>query len=346
MVLASVLAAALLGCGDGPLLFDVTVHQPDAVEAGLILGTSFDGSSSSVFLVDREGRARWLRHLPTGFVTANAITNGRHLLYDDMLGSGGYGHIRQLSLEGVDDEPIEVHALHHSFTQTPDGSLAWLEVDIRDTWQWGPVVGDRIVERGPDGTERVVTSLWDHLPVTTHGFFDETYYPQGKDWTHCNGITYDTHSDRYVVTSRNLGAVLEIDRHTGDMVRYLDASNLAGQTLYAPHAARWTPQGTLLLVSSAPDDTATWASELAVHHDGSLQEIWSHGRDDDLFAHAKGEARRLDGGNTLVNWGSAGMIREIAPDGTVVWEARVVGDDFLGTTTLVDADAVAGVTGP
>ena len=31
---------------------------------------------------------------------------------------------------------------------------------------------------------------------------------------------------------------------------------------------------------------------------------------------------RLDNGNTLVNFGSAGALQEVTPQGEVVWEAR------------------------
>ena len=34
-----------------------------------------------------------------------------------------------------------------------------------------------------------------------------------------------------------------------------------------------------------------------------------------------GEAHRLPGGNTLHNYGSAARLREITPDGEVVWDA-------------------------
>ena len=312
---------------------------------GLILGTRF-GEVSSVFLVDREGHVQWTHLVQGGLTTANAMVGGETLFYDTVMPGAGIGHIQQLSLASADLDLIDTPELHHSFTRLPDATVAWLEIDVRDTAQWGPVVGDRIVERSPDGTERTITSLWDHLPVTTHEFFDDPFYPQGKDWTHSNGLTYDPTTDHYVVTSRNLGAIVEIDRGTGDMVRYVDASSLADEpgTLHVPHAARWTTDATLLVVSSSPRGDATWASELAIRPDGRADEVWSHGRDDVLFAQAKGEARRLDTGNTLINWGSAGTIREVAPDGTVVWEATVRDGAFLGTTAIVPADSVASLT--
>jgi hypothetical protein len=49
-----------------------------------------------------------------------------------------------------------------------------------------------------------------------------------------------------------------------------------------------------------------------------------------------GEAHRLPGGNTLHNYGSGARIREVTPDGQVVWDVLWTDSTFLGRTTALE----------
>ena len=80
----------------------------------------------------------------------------------------------------------------------------------------------------------------------------------------------------------------------------------------------------------------TWASEYRLHEEeGILEEIWSYGRDEGLYARALGEVHRLENGNTMINWGTEGLLREISPDGRVVWELVLEDNYFFGRVEVV-----------
>ena len=48
-----------------------------------------------------------------------------------------------------------------------------------------------------------------------------------------------------------------------------------------------------------------------------------------------GEAHRLQKGNTLQNAGTTPRIREITPDGEVVWDLAFTGSKLMGRTVLL-----------
>ena len=68
---------------------------------------------------------------------------------------------------------------------------------------------------------------------------------------------------------------------------------------------------------------------------GELTEIWSYGEGIDEYAYYSGEAYRLANGNTLLNYGTGGEIREVDPEGETVWSLQWGEDHTLGHTQLV-----------
>jgi hypothetical protein len=68
----------------------------------------------------------------------------------------------------------------------------------------------------------------------------------------------------------------------------------------------------------------------------TLQEVWSFGTGQGVYGDTLGEAWRLPAGNTLHNYGSEPRVREITPDGVVVWD--IVWPDYphIGRSTPLD----------
>ena len=61
--------------------------------------------------------------------------------------------------------------------------------------------------------------------------------------------------------------------------------------------------------------------EYDIDDDGQvLNQIWSFGVGEGVHARTAGEAHRLENGNTLHNYGSAGRLREVTDAGEVVWD--------------------------
>ncbi len=140
---------------------------------------------------------------------------------------------------------------------------------------------------------------------------------------------------------RNVDTVVELDRD-GDLVRAVGGHGthaLTGgdQLVGKPHSAYWTDSGTLLFTttpSTSPEETR--AIELGFDDEaGTAEVIWSWGEGEGFFAKVLGEALRLPNGNTVVNFGSEGVVVEITPDGEVGWRLETPTGYFPGHLTFI-----------
>jgi hypothetical protein len=131
------------------------------------------------------------------------------------------------------------------------------------------------------------------------------------------------------------GMVVEIDRQSGELVAQL--GNQPNSWEFAePHSsppAAWrfgfqhfpnlSPTGTQMLSSHMPGFEAFAQTptpnqhaflEFAIDRENQrLTEVWRYTEGPE-WPRSKGMAIRLPGGNTLANYGSGGVIREITPD--------------------------------
>ena len=112
--------------------------------------------------------------------------------------------------------------------------------------------------------------------------------------------------------------------------RYHPDDVVTGSPWDFQHDANLTADGTLLLVSHEPD--ATVAREYALTADG-LSEVWSLSGPLSGFL---GQARRLSGGNTMVNFGGKGLIREVTPSGQTVWQLEAELGSWFGNVVLLE----------
>jgi hypothetical protein len=146
--------------------------------------------------------------------------------------------------------------------------------------------------------------------------------------------------------------VAEIDRESGDTIGVYGSS--AGAWDFAPpleappdewvfgfpHFPNVTALGTLMISSHMPGYESYDAPPTAYQHAfiefeidrerQLLRELWRY-TDGPEWATSRGMAMRLANGNTLVNYGTGGVIREVTPDKETVFYAKFDlegGDDF------------------
>jgi hypothetical protein len=338
----------LFGCSTSLPRFEVTAYDPDRVEQGYLLG-SLLGEEPALFIADRDGQVLWMHPGQVGVLNpvVAMARDGHSLLYNEFAEDRtvDIGAVNRLGLDGIPGDSTRTESAHHTFTELPDGTVAYLGIDVREVESYGGVVGDRVVEVHPDGTVSQVFTAWEHFNVVPHQYWGSDFYPQGHDWTHGNALFYDEASDSYLVSFRNLSAFVEVDRASGEVTRQFGGQNPdlrpdLSQGFSYQHGVHWTADGTILLTSSGRLDDGeleTWASEYAVDEDsGTMEEIWTYGRGLGIHAYALGEAHRLPHGNTLVNWGTAGLLREISQDGEVLWEMVPEEGAFFGRTWFLE----------
>ncbi len=65
-----------------------------------------------------------------------------------------------------------------------------------------------------------------------------------------------------------------------------------------------------------------------------LRQVWAFGEDEGIAGKYAGEAHRLINGNTLHNYGTGARLREITPDGELVWDVKFPGGNTDGNGRL------------
>lgn len=184
--------------------------------------------------------------------------------------------------------PIEgLEALHHQPFQMPNGNYLSFGAHARripgyytsETDPAAPrreqlVVGDRVVEF--DAAGRIVWSwdTFDHLDPLRIGYELTASYWQtrgfegGLDWTHGNGVSYDSRTGVVLASFRHQDASIAIDRRTGQ-IRWIlgeptDWGPLQSKVLkpvgalrwpYHSHNPRFTQAGTVIMF-----DNGTWGA--------------------------------------------------------------------------------------
>jgi hypothetical protein len=284
------------------------------------------------FVLDRAGRVVWYHAAPDdrSVLFPRIARDGTHLVMDQ-------GVLFSFEPEAV--AQLQRMTLDHGFSEVeevPGLAMAW---DVTDD---GAVLFDddtgfpdvRLVEQDVDGSRRTV--------------FDCTAWmgDRCEDSWCCstNAIVWVPHTDTVLYSMWSMDTVLEIARDDGEVVRQFGVMD--GSWAFDPpeaafdlqHYPHYTPTGTLLVSTHIPDEWYVQrVREFSLDRDTeTLVEVWAYGDADDPFADLHGEAIRLDDGNTLINYGTEGVLREVTPNGETAWEVRWPEPYAVGHLTVVD----------
>lgn len=318
---------------------DVPVWEPDQAHGADFVFGSVDINGGDpytgpfwLYIADREGRVVWWRDLDWDMsMFPRVARDGTHLAWDqrtffDTIGDSS--RVMRTTLDGAWS------------IETPAAGMGW----TWDETEHGSIVFDRtigtsdlqLVERDDAGDETVIWDCTAWLASTFDGVDPEACYT--------NTTNYSADRDTVLWSTYWGDYVAEIDRSTGAVLWYAGA--LDGGLAFDPpeaafdlqHYPNWTPDGTLLVSTHiAGVDGEQRAREFEVDTDaGVLTEIWSYGEGvTEVWAKYSGDAVRLDNGNTVQNYGTGGELREVTPDGEIVWSFQF-GDSFtVGHADLI-----------
>jgi len=280
-------------------------------------------------IVDRQGRVVWAHETPQGRTTRapRPSYDGGEILVDynswwTLFDGGAASQVLRLDIEGQELGRWDTPGLIHPYTQLADGRLAWSASQSRSDAE-----GELLVVQDADGE-----------PAT---LFDCSAFSAGLGGDICaaNALWWDPDDGHFLYSLFSLDTVIEVDED-GAPLRWFGA--LAGAWGFADpdtqfwwqHGAQYLGDGHLLL-SARRDQTAeeTVVREYALDEaDETLEQVWTFGEDQGVYARVLGEARRLANGDTLHNYGSAVRVREVTEDGEVVWEIHWSDGGILGAT--------------
>jgi hypothetical protein len=330
---------------------EVTVDVPEKRSPEPYILGAATGDPNAIFVIDRAGNWLWYQQGTTKVTTIDVEfkigDSPATLVYNTMATNrrDDVGTIENVSFDGDKISEVRTEKAHHVFCQGPDGALAWLAIETGDwvdpeSGETVTLVGDTIRELAPDGTETILFDTWDQWEPARNDGFDTNFYPQGLDWTHANGINWNPDRGSYLISFDNIGTVIELDRASGTIVRQfgeLDGSYAFPEgtlPFHHQHDPWYDHDGELRMMTT--DTTTSRSGGIAYAIDDGAEtatQTWSWGLDQDLRSFSLGQALLMQNGNSLINYGSTGVIREVTPDGEIVWEASTSSGSWFGQVT-------------
>lgn len=304
--------------------FYVDVPEPGALGNGLLITTLIQ-NPTSVLVFDGDGDVVWWTEMTddTWVGRSRLSHDGEHILVQPINreGSGGHG-LSKLDMEGNEVEVNWVDESHHDFAELPDGTLAFLVYE-KQIYAGEQVLGDGIVELAPDGTETRVFSVFEAI-----GYDPSLDTLANAEWSHANYIEYVAEQDAYYVSFYGLKGIAKIDRPTGDIewmfggvVSDFEDSHGNTELLQIQHGFQVLDDSLLVFENGRTEAQSSRAVEFTLDEETKVtQPVWAYQPEPSLYTPSLGNVRRLDNGNTIVNFSSAGRIVEVTPEGEVVWQ--------------------------
>lgn len=333
-----------------PYVQGITLKVSGAFTRGytLVSPIAYPSSDSAVMLAyDSQGRIRWYRTFAPG--TGSAESKQQHngdftIAIGASAGYDGapewYTEIRPNG-EVVDNYggPRNVFTDPHELWITGAGASKRVHffTYTGHTLDLSPVGGPTAVEtyghqvtrQTAEGSLHFRWDAWQHYALAD--WVEPTGVAPPFDFDHPNSLDFDLDSN-YIVSFRNLGAIIKLDVRTGATVWQLGGRlnqfTFIGDPLGGPsgqHCVRVLPNGHLLMYDNGighhPQLSRAVEYVLDVPHRTATM-VWQYQPTPSIFTAIVGSAQRLSNGNTLVGFGYAGQIHEVEPDGTVIAQAR------------------------
>ncbi len=289
-----------------------------------------------VYIMNRQGQVVWYYADPASNATSSfqrVARDGEYIWIEKRPFSGGGSRgVLKMTLDWEYYEEVSVPGLSDCIDVTDDGSLLY---DVVQAWE--------LREMTRDGQVRTIWNCPDHF--------------QGGFQCYSNTINWNELDDTVLLSFPEENTVIEIDRQTGDVVgQYGDAN---GSYAFSPdtwefefqHFANITPDGTLLVSSHMPGFSDTEDPVAGQHafmefeidrENETLIEHWIYNEGPE-WAIYKGMAMRTPSGNTLANYGTGGVIREITPDKQTAFHVKFdtpggtdMANKMVGHNVLID----------
>jgi hypothetical protein len=335
----------------------------NAVAEGLIFMAPYDAPNeqAGAVIVDNRGEIVWEQPLSSVVTTdfraqtfngAPALTwwqgrielghgVGSYVIADEgyrplahpNAGDGLSGDLHEFRLTDRDTALLTSYVVTHADLSGVAGSAAGS-------------IQDAIFQEIDIATGRVLLE-WRSLD---HIALSESYWPLGDDWdyVHVNSVAVD-HDQNLLVSSRNTHTIYKIDRQTGEIIWRLGGKRsdfqVAPDAAFAwQHDARRQSDGSITVFDNG--GRISRALVLTVderYRTVALKKAYTHPHN--LFADSQGSVQVLPNGNVFVGWGAQPYVSEFAPDGTLLFDARL-GAGYISYRAFRSAWAGIGVGAP
>jgi len=324
------------------LAYDASIASKDRWMFGAVENSDGGCSNTScyyhttfwLYIMDRQGRIVWYYADAASNATSSfqrIARDGEYIWIEKRpFSDGGSRSVLKMTLDRQYSQTVSVPGLADCIDVTTDGSLLY-------------DANNELREMNKAGTIRTIWSC-----RTAFGSRFECY---------TNTINWDPASDTVIMSYPEMNTVAQVSRATGQLVATY--GDRAGSYTFEPtawgfefqHFPNITAAGTLILSSHMPgysDGSKPVANKHAFMEfeidraNKRLVEKWIYTAGPE-WAMYKGMAIRLPNGNTLGNYGTGGVIREITPDKRTAFHVKFdspSGNDFfnkmVGNNVLID----------
>lgn len=323
----STIEAGALSSQIGQLQFIV---GENTFSSGYWLFSLFSNEQSLALIVDMDGRVLWgLKQGDEGFGGIDVqLSDDQDSIWMNLTPVGddrSATTLEQFALDGEHLQSIQTPNAHHLFDIEGEDSFLWMQYDLRETEEYGTVCGDRLMKNTPDEGNKSIFSSWDHLSLFETGSWNFGIPLDCKDWTHGNGIEYDSIRDSYLVTFAGADVIMELDTngHPLQTIGGLasqdndyDYTDIQDAFSY-PHGATWGPNGEILMMSTI--DNISEAAAYTVEN-GMIEKTWSFGSEYGHRALNLGGVRQITPEYRMINWGSVGRLQVLDSEDMVVFD--------------------------
>ncbi len=311
-----------------------TLWDPVAADAAPYFLTSVDTGPNNFFgpcftvLLDRAGRVVWYRAVSDRRLTLfpRVARDGTHILWDATtyyVSDSVPGSITRATLSLSQEVETVVDGIGFTYDELDDGSFLF---DNAETGY------DYHLERQyPDGTRERIWSCAPWMDPFSSGYW--ACAPNTVHWDPATNLVVWSMFETSTVIGIDLASgrlVWELGEYPGGLAFDPDTVRLELQ-----HYPNWTPDGTLLLTTHVPGERGVQQIREFALEGPTARQVWTYEAPAGYYGDYAGEATRLPNGNTLINFGTDGVVREITPDTTVVWEIDWE-DHLVGHLTPVE----------
>lgn len=302
-------------------MYDAAAASPDRWLFGSVENSAGGCANNScyynavfwLYIMDRQGRIVWYYADPSRPTTPSfqrIARDGEYIWVEHRpFNANATRGVLKMTLDRQYEQWVPVSGLSDCIDVLPDGSLLY-------------DASNELREMNKAGTVR---TIWSCRTKFGTGFQCYT-----------NTINWDPVSDSVLMSYPEQRTLIQIDRKTGAVVGQYGAAagsytfQPSGWTFGFPHFPSITPDGTLLLSAHLPDALDTYKPMANKHAfqeweidraNNRLVQKWIYTEGPE-WAMFKGMAMRLPNGNTLVNYGTGGVIREVTPDKKTVFHVK------------------------
>jgi hypothetical protein len=317
-------------------------------------------TTSFAIAFDGAGQVRWYRGFPRGVSAGEAKqqANGHFTIFlgETRGWDATYGRYLEFTPSGEIVRTVDASAPfytdnHELLLTGSDGSVDaahFFGYELRTadlSFKGGPadalVAGHTLLRESVDGQVRFFWNAWDHF--TLDDWIEPTGVNPPLDFDHPNSLDFDRDSN-YVVSFRHMGEITKIDARTGNIIWRFGGRNNQFTILNDPlggfsaqHSVRVLDDGDLLVYDNglrhAPQESRAVEYRLDPQAKTATL-VWEYRHPQPVYTPFAGSVQRLANGNTLVGFSTVGVIAEVAPDGTPVWEGTPTSGYFYRATKI------------